>query len=184
MIQPGETKPSFMPLELAVPRIRRREMPGGSFILESEESLGAHADHLGQLLQAQAERQPQTVFLAEKHPTGGWRKVSYGDAWDAARSIAQSLLDRGLDQSTPIVILSGNSIDHALLMLGGFIAGVPVTPVSVAYSLMSGDFAKVHHIVGLVQPRLIFAQGGGPFEKVLATLPKDIETITDLSSLR
>jgi feruloyl-CoA synthase len=184
MIQPGETKPSFMPLELAVPRIRRRDLAGGSFILESEDALSAHADHLGQLLQAQAERQPQTVFLAEKMPAGGWRKVSYGDTWDAARSIAQSLLDRGLDQSTPIVVLSGNSIDHALLMLGGFVAGVPVTPVSVAYSLMSGDFAKVHHIVGLVQPRLIFAQGGGPFEKVLATLPKGIETITDISPLR
>lgn len=184
MIQPGDTKPPFLPLDLATPRIRRRDLAGGGFILESEESLGAHVDHLGQLLQAQAERQPQTVFLAEKTPTGGWRKVSYGDAWDAARSIAQGLLDRGLDQSTPIVILSGNSIDHALLMLGGFVAGVPVTPVSVAYSLMSGDFAKVHHIVGLVKPKLIFAQGGGLFEKVLATLPNDIETITDLSSLR
>ena len=184
MIQPGETKPSFLPLELATPRIRQRALAGGGFTLDSEEPLAAHADHLGQLLQQQAERQPQTVFLAEKTATGGWRKVSYGDAWDAARSIAQSLLDRGLDQSTPIVILSGNSIDHALLMLGGFVAGVPVTPVSVAYSLMSGDFAKVHHIVGLVKPKLIFAQGGGPFEKVLATLPKDIETITDLAVLR
>jgi feruloyl-CoA synthase len=184
MIQPGDTKPPFLPLDLAVPRIRQRALAGGGFILESEEPLGAHAAHLGQLLQLQAERQPQTIFLAEKIATGGWRKVSYGDAWDAAHSIAQGLLDRGLDQSTPIVILSGNSIDHALLMLGGFVAGVPVTPVSVAYSLMSGDFAKVHHIVGLVKPRLIFAQGGGPFEKVLATLPKDIETITDLASLR
>lgn len=184
MIQPGETKPPFLPLDLAVPRIRRRDLAGSGFILESEDALGSHADHLGQLLQMQAERQPQTVFLAEKAATGGWRKVSYGDAWDAGRSIAQALLDRGLDQSTPIVILSGNSIDHALLMLGGFIAGVPVTPVSVAYSLMSGDFAKVHHIVGLVKPKLIFAQGGGPFEKVLATLPKDIETLTDLSTLR
>lgn len=184
MIQPGDTKPSFLPLDLAAPRIRRRDIAGGGFILESEDALGSHADHLGQLLQAQAERQPQTVFLAEKIPTGGWRKVSYGDAWDAARRIAQALLDRGMDQTTPIVILSGNSIDHALLMLGGMVAGVPVTPVSVAYSLMSGDFAKVHHIVGLVKPRLIFAQGGGPFEKVLATLPKGIETITDLSALR
>ena len=190
MIQQGETKPSFLPLDLAVPRIRRRDLAGGGFILDSEEPLGAHADHLGQLLQAQAERQPDGVFLAEKTSGGtGWREVSYGEAWAAARSIAQALLDRGLDQSTPIVILSGNSVDHALLMLGGFVAGVPVTPVSVAYSLMSGDFAKVHHIVGLVQPKLIVAQsngssGGGPVGKVLATLPQDIETITDISALR
>jgi feruloyl-CoA synthase len=183
MIQPGETKPSFLPLDLAVPRIRRRSIAGGGFILDSEEPLGAHADHLGQLLRDQAARQPDAVFLAEKSGAG-WRQVSYGEAWTAARSIAQALLDRGLDQSTPVVILSGNSIDHALLMLGGFVAGVPVTPVSVAYSLMSGDFAKVHHIVGLVRPKLIFAQGGRPFEKVLATLPKDIETVTDIATLR
>lgn len=182
MIQPGETKPSFLPLDLAAPRIRRRSIAGGGFILESEEPLGAHADHLGQLLQAQAARQPDAIFLAEKSGSG-WREVSYGEAWQAARSIAQALLDRGLDQSTPIVILSGNSVDHALLMLGGMIAGVPVTPVSVAYSLMSGDFAKVHHIVNLVKPRLIFAQGGGPFAKVLSTLPAGIEAVTDLAGL-
>lgn len=189
MIQQGETKPSFLPLDLAVPRIRRRDLAGGGFILDSEDPLGAHADHLGQLLQAQAERQPDAIFLAERNSAGGWREVSYGEAWQAARSIAQALLDRGLDQSTPIVILSGNSVDHALLMLGGFVAGVPVTPVSVAYSLMSGDFAKVHHIVGLVKPKLIFAQsngssGGGPFGKVLATLPEGIEILTDMASLR
>ncbi|WP_341896395.1 feruloyl-CoA synthase [Ferrovibrio terrae] len=188
MIQPGDTKPSFLPLDLAVPRIRRREIAGGGFILESAEPLGPHADHLGQLLQEQAAARPDQVFLAEKSAEG-WRRVSYGEAWAAARAIAQGLLDRGMDQSTPIVILSGNSIDHALLMLGGMVAGVPVTPVSVAYSLMSGDFAKVHHILGLVKPRLIFAQGngnpgGGPFAKVLATLPQGIETITDLAALR
>ena len=185
MIQSGETKPSFLPLDLAVPRIRRRDSGDGGFILESEEALGAHADHLGLLLQHQAARQPDAVFLAEKASGGtGWREVSYGETWQAARSIAQALLDRGMDQSTPIVILSGNSVDHALLMLGGMIAGVPVTPVSVAYSLMSGDFAKVHHILGLVKPKLIFAQGGGPFGKVLATLPAGIETITDIASMR
>jgi feruloyl-CoA synthase len=187
MIQQDEAKPAFLPLELAAPRIRRREIADGGFILESEDSLGTHADHLGQLLEQQAARQPGTVFLAEK-VGDGWRKITYGGAWAAARAIAQSLLDRGMDQSTPIVILSGNSIDHALLMLGGLIAGVPVTPVSVAYSLMSGDFAKVHHIIGLVKPRLIFAQqpvkDSGPFSRVLATLPADIEVISDLAVLR
>jgi feruloyl-CoA synthase len=182
MIQQGEAKPSFLPLDLALPRIRRSDIAGGGFILESEEPLGPHAGHLGQLLQQQAARRPEAIFLAEK-AGAGWRRVTYREAWDAARAIAQALLDRGMDQTTPIVILSGNSIDHALLMLGGMVAGVPVTPVSVAYSLMSGDFAKVHHIVNLVKPRLIFAQGGGPFAKVLATLPVGIETVTDLAGL-
>jgi len=177
----GAARPPFIPLDLAVPRIRRENRADGSFILESEEPLGAHADHAGLLLQGHAAARPDTIFLAERQADapGGWRRVTYGEAWAAARSIAQALLDRGLDQSRSLMILSGNSIDHALLMLGGFVAGVPVTPVSTAYSLMSGDFAKVLHIFGLVQPKLVFAENGAAFARALAALPAgDIEIVT------
>lgn len=191
MIQQGQTqpgnlsgaKPPFLPLSLAKPDIRRTDRADGSFILESATPLQPHPDHLGLLLARHAEQQPTGLFLAERTPDNSWRRLTYADAWASARSIAQSLLDRGMDQSTPIVILSGNSIDHALLLLGGMIAGVPVTPVSVAYSLMSGDFAKVQHIVDLVKPKLVFAEGGGPFAKVLATLPATIEQVTELKTL-
>ncbi len=166
-------KPPFLHLELATPRIRRTPLQGGGFLLESEERLGDYDAHAGLLLQRQAQAQPDGLFLAERDGSGGWRKVTYGEAWDAARSIAQALIDRGLDQDRPILILSGNSIDHALMMLGGFVAGVPVAPVSVAYSLMSGDFAKVHHIFRLVQPKLIFAEKAAMFAKVLQSLPLD-----------
>ena len=184
----SRAKPPFLPLALAAPRVRRTDRADGSFILEAEAALEPHPDHLGLLLQQQAQAQPDGLFLAERQGEG-WRRLHYGEAWSQARRIAQGLLDRGMDQSTPIVILSGNSIDHALLMLGGFIAGVPVTPVSTAYSLMSGDFAKVHHIVNLVKPKLVFAQdsntgGGGPFAKVLATLPAGIEQVTALETLQ
>lgn len=187
MIQQGETqpgtKPPFLPLALAKPEIRRVDRADGSFILESTVALEKHPDHLGLLLARHAEQQPTGLFLAERTADNSWRRLTYGEAWAAARGIAQALLDRGMDQTTPVVILSGNSIDHALLLLGGMIAGVPVTPVSVAYSLMSGDFAKVQHIVDLVKPRLVFAEGGGPFAKVLDTLPGSIEQVTDLKTL-
>lgn len=165
--------PRFLPLDLAAPRIRRSALAGGGFLLESEERLNDYDAHLGLLLQRQAAERPDALFLAERDGAGGWRKLGYGEAWRAARGIAQALLDRGLDQDKPLLILSGNSIDHALLMLGGFIAGVPVAPVSTAYSLMSGDFAKVHHIFGLVKPKLVFAEKGAIFAKVLAALPLD-----------
>ena len=42
----------------------------------------------------------------------------------------------------PIVILSGNSVDHGLLALGAMYAGVYYAPIAPAYSLQSGsDFA-------------------------------------------
>lgn len=172
-------KPPFIPLDLAPPRVRRTELAGGGFLLESEQPLEDYAAHMGQLLQQQARRQPEALFLAERTGASAWREITYGQAWTAARNIAQALIDRGLGQSRPLLILSGNSIDHALMMLGGFIAGVPVAPVSVAYSLMSGDFAKVHHIYNLVRPQLIFAERGAMFAKVLASLPRgEAEIVT------
>ncbi|HEX6958969.1 MAG TPA: feruloyl-CoA synthase [Ferrovibrio sp.] len=175
-------KPPFAPLALATPRVRRVTREDGSFILESEDPLGDYAPHMGLLLRQQASAQPDAVFLSERDGAGGWREVTYGQAWQAARRIAQALIDRGLDQMRPVLILSGNSIDHALLMLGGFVAGVPVAPVSTAYSLMSGDLAKVHHIFNLVRPKLVFA-AGAPFAKALASLPGNVEQVTDLSVL-
>lgn len=165
--------PAFVPLALATPRIRRIDAADGSFILQSEEPLRDYVAHMGLLLERQAAERPDTIFLAERAGATGWREVTYAQAWMAARSIAQALIDRGLDQTQPILILSGNSIDHALLMLGGFVAGVPIAPVSTAYSLMSGDLAKVHHIFNLVKPKLVFAEKGAIFAKALASLPHD-----------
>ena len=68
------------------------------------------------------------------------------------------------------MILSGNALDHALLTLGGFLAGVPVVPVSPAYSLMSQDFGKVKHIAALVKPGLVYAADAGPFGGVLSAV--------------
>ena len=67
------------------------------------------------------------------------------------------------------MILSGNAIDHALLTLGGFLAGVPVVPVSPAYSLMSQDYGKVKHIAALVKPGLVYAADAAPFGGVLSS---------------
>ncbi len=50
------------------------------------------------------------------------------------------------------MILSGNGIEHALLTLAGHTAGVPVAPISVAYSLQSQDHAKLRHIAALLEP--------------------------------
>ena len=74
-----------------------------------------------------------------------------------ARRIGQALLNLGLNADRPVAILSDNSVDHALLALGAMHAGVPVAPVSPAYSLMSKDFAKLKYIFDLLKPGLVFA---------------------------
>ncbi|MBX3455670.1 AMP-binding protein [Ferrovibrio sp.] len=168
-------KPPFMALDLAAPCIRRIDLPDGGFILESTEPLGPYPDHMGLDLQRQAREKPDSLFLAERavDATGGWRRISYAQAWEAARRIASSLLARGLDRNRPVLLLSGNSIDHALLTLGAYLAGVPAAPVSVAYSLMSQDHAKLKHIVSLVRPGMIFAEKAAPFAAALGNLDLD-----------
>ena len=77
--------------------------------------------------------------------------------WIAARHIASALLARGLSAERPIVILSGNSIDHALLAFGALYAGIPFCPVSPAYSLVSKDYGKLAYLMKLLTPGLVFA---------------------------
>src|SRR3954454_13996316 len=144
---------------LAPPRITSRPSEDGGLILRSEMPLEPYEASLGVLLRRWAQDATDRTFLAERGADGEWQSVTWGQANARASAIAQALLDRGLGPDRMLMILSGNSIDHALLTLGGFLAGVPVAPVSPAYSLMSTDFGKVRHIAGLVKPGLVFAQG-------------------------
>jgi feruloyl-CoA synthase len=89
--------------------------------------------------------------------------MTYREVLAAVRRVAQALLDRGLSAERPVAILSDNSIHHALLTLAAMHVGIPVAPVSPAYSLLSKDFAKLKHVLGLVNPGLIYAADGAKF---------------------
>jgi feruloyl-CoA synthase len=93
--------------------------------------------------------------------------VSYREAYGLVRRIGQGLLDRALDASTPVVILSENSVDHALLALAAMHVGVPVAAISPAYSLMSKDFAKLKAIFELLRPGLVWAADPAKFAPAL-----------------
>jgi feruloyl-CoA synthase len=155
---------------LAVPNIVSEDSPDGSRILRSGTPLGPYEASLGVLLRRWAEERPDQVFLAERDGDGDWVNLTWGEADRKATSVAQALLDRELGPERPLLILSGNAIDHALLTLGGFLAGVPVVPVSPAYSLMSQDYGKVRHIAALVKPGLVYAADAGPFGGVLSAI--------------
>ncbi|MFQ5635569.1 MAG: feruloyl-CoA synthase, partial [Gammaproteobacteria bacterium] len=87
--------------------------------------------------------------------------------------IAQSLLDRGIEADRPVMIISDNSIDHALLMLGGLCAGIPTAPISPAYALMSGDFGKLRHVFGVLDPSIVYVPDGERFANALGALDLD-----------
>jgi feruloyl-CoA synthase len=115
-----------------------------------------------------ATESPDRTFLAER-AGGGWRRVGYRDALAAVRGLAQTLLDRGLGPTRPLAILSGNSIDHALLALAAMHVGVPVAPLSPAYSLASQDHAKLRALVAILAPGAVWADGDA-FARALAAI--------------
>src|SRR5882724_9958435 len=153
----------------AAPDIAIERRDDGSCILRSRQTLLPYPRVLGESLAHWARVAPDRVFLAERDGDG-WRRVSYGEAWQAARAIGSALVARRLSAERPVVILSENGIDHALLTLGALHVGVPVAPVSVAYSRQSHDFARLRHIVALVRPGLVYARDGAAFAKPLAAL--------------
>jgi feruloyl-CoA synthase len=119
---------------------------------------------------------PDRLFMAERDAAGGWRKVTYAELLNAGRRIASSLLARDLSAERPVIILSGNSIDHALVAFGAMVAGVPFCPVSPAYSLISKDYGKLAYLMKLLTPGLVFVDDAGPFAAALqANVPENIE---------
>jgi feruloyl-CoA synthase len=142
----------------------------GSVVLRALQPLREHATNLACFLFEWAAFAPERVFVAERAPHGAWRTVSYAEAARTASSVAQALIDRGLDQSRRVMVLSGNGIDHALLTIGALLAGVPICPVSPAYSLLSADYGRLKHIHRLIEPALVFVDSFDAFGPALAAL--------------
>ena len=160
-------------LDFAPAKVDVQNFPDGSMILRSPQSLLPYERQIGNRLRKAAKSVPDHVFLAERGSDRNWNKVTYVEAQKQADSISQSLLERGMGGSQPLIILSQNSIKHALLTLGAMQVGVPVVPVSVAYSTVSTDYAKLKHIFSLVRPGMVFIETYEKFRKALAAVEVD-----------
>ncbi|HSD52621.1 MAG TPA: feruloyl-CoA synthase [Burkholderiales bacterium] len=150
----------------------------GAIFLRSPHVLGPYPARLTERLVRWAREVPARALVAQRDPDGGWRSLTYAEAFTRVRALAQALLDRRLSPERPLAILSENDIEHLLLTLAAMHVGVPCVPVSPAYSLLSTDFAKLRYIVGLVTPGLVFAADGGRYAKAIgAAVPPEIEVI-------
>ena len=152
----------------------------GGMRMFSSQPLRPYPTQLSERLCHWALRSPDRTYLAERAAGAdhsGWRRITYAEALSAIRSLAQALLDRGLSVHRPVAILSGNSIDHALLALAAMHAGIPVVPISPFYSLQSRTFAKLRHVLDLVRPGLVFASDGGRFAPALAAASVSCEIV-------
>jgi feruloyl-CoA synthase len=153
-------------MKFAPAEVEREKRADGTLVLRSPQKLGPYARCVTEWLIQWSDHAPERLFLAERKGDF-WRKISYREAYGAVRRIGQALLDRGLGAERPVAILSDNSVDHALLSLGAMHVGVPVAPISPAYSLMSKDFGKLKSIFDLLRPGMVYAADPQKFSAAL-----------------
>lgn len=181
------TSPPFRALKFGVTQARLRAGPPGTRYLRAEPDLLPYPERLTDRLRHWAETAPNRTWMARRQrivgadgqaALGEWQHISYAAAWAGARRIAQGLLDRGLSAERPVLILSENSLEHALLALGCLVAGVPYVPTSPAYALLSTDFDKLRHVLRSTTPGLLFASDAARYGKaLLAVAEADMEIV-------
>ena len=176
-IAPTTAEP-VRPVRLGPREYTLERKPDGSIIIRSPHALAPYPDKLTARLRHWAQAAPERTFMAQRDASGGWRTISYAQTLDLARRIGTDLLKRNLSAERPIVILSGNDIEHALLGLAANFIGIPYAPISPPYSLLSGDFARLKHIFDLLTPGLVFACDGHQYHRAIeAVVPADLEVV-------
>ncbi|WP_213287043.1 AMP-binding protein [Bradyrhizobium sp. sGM-13] len=165
------TKPAFRKVEWLPRDIAVECRPDGIIILKSRIPLQPYEKHIPAALSKWAKQAPERIWLAQR---GGaerqWRKVSYGEAKRVVDGVTQGLLNLGLEAGRPVTILSGNSIEHALMTQAAMQARLPAAPVSPAYSLMSQDHLKLKYLFSLIKPAVVMVQDGPTFAKALRAI--------------
>jgi feruloyl-CoA synthase len=173
------TLPSYRHFPFGVTRALLRRQGEHSY-LHGDLLLQPYPERMTDRLHHWAERQPGKTLYAQRDPAlgGDWRHLGYADALAAARGIGQALLERGLSAERPLMILSENSLDHAVLALGAMYAGVPFSAISPAYSLVSQDHGKLRHVVDTLTPGLVYAADWARYHRAIeAAVPPGTEVV-------
>lgn len=164
----------FKPIDFLSRDVSVERRGDGSILLQSNHKLKPYEKHVPAFLAKWAAEAPDRLWLAQRRgPDRAWLKVTYAEAKRQVDAVTQALLDRGFGPDRPVMILSSNSIEFALLTMAAMQARAPVAPVSPAYSVMSQDHAKLRYVVDLIKPGLVFVQNGEIYARALAALDLD-----------
>ncbi len=154
----------YLPLNLTLDR-----RPDGTIYLGNGNPLKACPPHMLAPLVKWATEAPDRVWLAERHADGqaGWREVTYAQGLATVKRLAQGFLDAGAGPDAPVMILSANAVDNALIKYAAMWAGSPVVPVTPAYALLSEDLARLKYIDRLIEPKFIYVEDGANYARAL-----------------
>ena len=171
------SEPAYRKVSLGRAGVALEREPQGSVLLRPAQPLGPYPARLTERLLHWAKEAPERTFVAKREGGGEWRHITYAQALEHARRLGQALLDRGLTAERPLMILSENDLEHALLALAALHVGVPFLAVSPAYSLVSQDFGKLRQAVELMTPGLVYAADERYAPATAAAVPSGTETL-------
>ncbi len=149
------------------PRFEITQRDDGCILMRQRDPLPGHLPVVADYLDHWADRTPDATWIARRENGGDWRRISYAEARESARRLGAALLARGLGPDRPLLILSENSLEHALLAMGCTYVGIPFAAVSPAYSLVSRDHRKLRDIAALLRPGAVFADDRAAFAPAL-----------------
>ena len=161
----------FKPIDFLSRDVAVERRGDGTILLQSNHPLKPYETHVPAFLAKWAREAPDRVWLAQRRgPDREWLKLTYGEAKRQVDAVTQALLDRGFGPDKPVMILSSNSIEFALLTMAAMQARAPMAPLSPAYSVMSQDHAKLRYVFDLIKPGMVFVQNGEIYARALAAL--------------
>lgn len=155
------------PVHVIAPRATFEPKPNGVVYIRSTETLGHYPERLTDCLKLWARQAPDRVFLAQRDSDGNWETITYRETWRRVRRLAAGLLRQGLSPASALIILSGNSIEHALLALAAMHVGIPYAPIAPAYSLAVREYRALQHVWQNLAPGMVFVREGAQFSTAL-----------------
>jgi feruloyl-CoA synthase len=165
----------WVPSPFAIEVERRAD---GAMLLRPTARIADYPERVTDTLELWADKSPGTTLIARRGSDGAWQYVSYAQALDRVRRLADGLAAMELSAERPLLILSGNSIEHLLLGLAAMYVGVPYCPVSPAYSQGSSDLSRLRYVLELLSPGLVAAFGAGAYSRAIeATLAPGIPVL-------
>lgn len=180
----GYAQPPIRPVVIGRPGVTI-EQRGGAIYLRSNEYLEAYPKRLMDRLVHWAQAKPDHTFVARRDADGEWVRISYSQILKRAQIIGQHLLSFNLSEERPLVILSGNDLEHLQLATAALYVGIPYCPVSTAYSTVAQDFGKLKHIIDTLNPGLIFAANGAMYERAIdSVVPIDTPVVLTCGELQ
>ncbi|PWE29128.1 feruloyl-CoA synthase [Pararhodobacter marinus] len=162
------TESPLRKVKLWQPDIDWERRKDGTILVWQNGTLNDYPEKLSVKIHEWAKKTPDTTWMAERGPDGDWQRVSFAQMLAHIRAIGQALLDLNLSVERPLVILSANSVGHALMALGAQYVGVPSAAIAPAYALASGEYGKLVSVRDQITPGAVYAEDTTPFAPAIA----------------